>query len=89
MRIVAPNALENAVSTGYPQCPASLNISASLEAPERQHNRLKTLLHTFFVSFANQGGCNFVLPSQINELLLLELSILPVFIKRGWEMLPV
>ena len=58
---------------GYPQYPAYLNISASLEAPERQHNQLKMLSHAFFVSFANQGGCNSLVdsvpPSQINEVL--------------------
>ena len=43
-----------------PHYPASLNISVSLEAAERQHNRLKTLSHTFSVSFANlaQGERN-------------------------------
>ena len=68
--MVAPNALENAVPTGDPQYQAFLYISASLEAPERQHNQLKTLLHTFFVPFANQKGrnsyMNSVPPSQIN-----------------------
>ena len=58
---------------GYPQYPASLSISASLEAPEGQHNQLKTLSHQFFVSFANQRGCNShvdsVSPLQINEVL--------------------
>ena len=43
-----------------PHYPASLNISVSLEAPERRHNRLKTLSHTFSVAFANlaQGERN-------------------------------
>ena len=75
--MVTPNALENAVPMGDPQYHliylSFLNtcISASLEAPEWQHNRLKMLLHTFFVPFANQKGHNSyvdsVPPLQINE----------------------
>ena len=71
--MVAPSALENAVPTGYPQYQAFLNTSASLEAPEWQHNQLNMLLHTFFVSFANQGGRNSYMdsvpPLQINEVI--------------------
>ena len=53
--------------------PASLTISASLEAPERQCNRLKMLSHAFFVSFANQRvhilHVDSIPPSQISKLL--------------------
>ena len=51
--MVALSALDNAVPMGDPQYEAFLNTSASLNAPERQHNLLNTLLYTFF---ANQGG---------------------------------